>query len=150
MLHTLKGLSATVGASYLAAVARQTESIVKGADASLRHDVLRADFRAAVASTGRIMGQIAERFTPPAAQGPAAATNLALDTSRMLADIRELHDLLNNSDMRAVDVYAQLRHTLAHSAPDELKGLDTALATFDFAQGMIQCKALLQKFSPSI
>nr|MDP2191117.1 CHASE domain-containing protein [Rhodoferax sp.] len=150
LLHTLKGLSATVGASYLAAVARQTESIVKSADASLRHDVLRADFRAAVASTGRIMGQIAERFTPPAAQGPAAATNLALDTPRMLADIRELHDLLNNSDMRAVDVYAQLRHTLAHSAPDELKGLDAALATFDFAQGMIQCKALLQKFSPSI
>ena len=28
--------------------------------------------------------------------------------------------------------------------------LDAALATFDFAQGVVQCEALMQKFSPSI
>ena len=48
-----------------------------------------------------------------------------------------------------MEAHAQLRHTLANSAPDELKGLDAALATFDFAQGVVQCEALMQKFSPS-
>jgi CheY-like chemotaxis protein/HPt (histidine-containing phosphotransfer) domain-containing protein len=150
LLHTLKGLSATVGADDLAAVAKTAESAIKGADAPLPHDELRASFREAVASTGRIMGQIAQGLTQPAPQAPAAAAPPALDTARLVADLRELRGLLKSSDMRALDVHAQLRQTDAHGAAGELKGLDAAMAAFNFAQGVIQCEALMQKFGPSI
>ena len=64
LLHTLKGLSATVGASYLAEVAKSAESKLKGVKSDLQHDALRMDFRAAVAATCTRMGHIAHSFTP--------------------------------------------------------------------------------------
>ncbi|MDO8447240.1 MAG: PAS domain S-box protein [Rhodoferax sp.] len=149
LLHTLKGLSATVGADYLAAVARTAESAVKDADTTLAHDDLRASFREAVASTGRIMSQIAQNLTQPAPEESTAAEP-ALDTAQWVADLRDLQRLLKSSDMRALDAHAQLRRIHAHGAADELQALDAGMAAFDFAQGVIQCDILIRKFSPSI
>ena len=143
LLHTLKGLSGTVGASYLAAVARQAETAVKGAGAHFQHDLLRADFRLAVASTSRIMGQIAQEFTALEAPPPPSAFSSTSDTAVLLGELRELQELLRSSDMRALDVHARLRHALASQAPGQHDSLDNALASFDFVQGVTQCDHLI-------
>lgn len=62
-------------------------------------------------------------------------------------DLQELHGLLKRSDMRALAVHAQLRHHHGDRVAGELQRLDAALATFDFAQGMVQCEALIREFS---
>lgn len=51
LAHTLKGLSATVGAAYMQAIAQRTEYAIKEGDAALRAEELCATFRAAVCAT---------------------------------------------------------------------------------------------------
>ncbi len=62
LLHTIKGLSSTVGATYMAAVARDAERSVKLADVNFEHQALRGAFREAVSSTGVILGTVALRL----------------------------------------------------------------------------------------
>ena len=147
LLHTLKGLSATVGASHLASVAREAEDIVKNAhaDAARPPSEWHARFRTAVLNTRRTMGEIARKLTQVSA--PADSPKAGLDRPRLLAQLRELQGLLKRSDMRAMDVHAQLDSTLAQIAPDAFRSLNVALQAFDFALGVIQCEILIQKLS---
>jgi PAS domain S-box-containing protein len=149
LLHTLKGLSVTVGADHLAAVASTAENAVQGADATRSHDGLRTRLRAAVAATGRVLGQVAQDLPRPGPSPIPAAAATALDGTRLGADLRELQGLLKMSDMRALDVHAQLRQTHAKLPAGTLDALDAALAALDFAQGVLQCEALIRQFSPS-
>jgi two-component system, sensor histidine kinase and response regulator len=140
LMHTLKGLSATVGASYLAAVAKNAESELKQAMPSV--DELSAQIRAAVLSTSLVMSQVAQMAVLPA----IALTESALDKQQLLVDIQELHALLRGSDMLAFDVHARLQKTHAHTAAGELKALYDAMGAFDFSRGLKQCETLLQKY----
>ena len=149
LLHTLKGLSATVGASPLATVAREAESLVKGvnAEAALKQSELHAHFREAVANTMRSMGTIARQLVQASGPVHLAPAPTELDQPHTVAQLRELQTLLKRANMRAVDVHAQLDNALAQIAPDEFKALNAAMVTFDFAQAVVQCESLIQKLS---
>jgi CheY-like chemotaxis protein/HPt (histidine-containing phosphotransfer) domain-containing protein len=151
LLHTLKGLSATVGASPLATVAREAESLVKGvnAKAALKQSELHARFRQAVTSTMRSMGEVARQFTQASGPAPIAPAQTTLDRPRTLAQLGELQALLKRANMRAVDVHAQLDSALAQTAPVEFKALNAAMVAFDFALAVVQCETLIQKLSHS-
>ncbi|WP_304007017.1 response regulator, partial [Methyloversatilis discipulorum] len=144
LLHTLKGLSATVGASQMAELAKAAESQVKLADAGFAHDALRADLRQALARTTQLMGQVAQSLAPDVLARPrpadavganSRATTQPPNQAALLADLQELHDLLRNSDMQALDVHARLQAVHGGGAAGELEALDAALAAFDFVQG---------------
>jgi CheY-like chemotaxis protein len=66
LLHTLKGLSATVGASYMEAVAKQAESAVKAPHAANytpeQIAELRTTFRAAVTSSSHVLAQVLHKI----------------------------------------------------------------------------------------
>jgi HPt (histidine-containing phosphotransfer) domain-containing protein len=144
MLHTLKGLSATVGASDLAGVAKQIEGVLKTADAGLTHDALRGSLREAVRRAEQTMGNIAGRYAK-APQTPAPGrVAVAPDLTVLRTQLSELRELLNHSDMRALEVYAGLRDALGQSAPSALQSLDSALTAFDFPHGAACCDAWLQ------
>ena len=145
LLHTLKGLSATVGASDLAQVAKQIEGALKNADAALPHDALRSTLRAAVGRTQQTMGDIAARYTEAPRQTSTDHHDAAPDHSALRQHLSELRDLLSHSDMRALEVYAELRDALGQSAPLTWQELDGALSAFDFARGMACCNAWLQQ-----
>jgi PAS domain S-box-containing protein len=157
LLHTLKGLSATVGASYMSAVAKAAEARVKGATVHFEHDDLRAQFRVAAAITAGVMGKIAQAFATlnqgaSAQMGtpalPATDAPLAMDAptrAALVADIQRLQGLLKSSDMAALGVQVHLRQTYASVAPD-LLALDAAMAAFDFPQAVVQCDSLIRQF----
>jgi CheY-like chemotaxis protein len=71
LLHTVKGLSATVGASALTAVAKAAESSVMDPLTPAAQTELSASLRRAVASTGAVMEKIYLRLSQPA---PAAGS----------------------------------------------------------------------------
>jgi HPt (histidine-containing phosphotransfer) domain-containing protein len=145
LLHTLKGLSATVGASDLAGVAKQIEGVLKTDDASLTHDALRGSLRDAVRRAEQTMGDTAGRYAK-APQTPAPGRAAAApDPTALRSQLSELRELLNHSDMRALEVYAGLRDALGQSAPSSLKALDSALADFDFPHGAACCDAWLHQ-----
>lgn len=147
LLHTLKGLSATVGASHLTAVAKAAENAVRSESCALLTDDLRTRFREAVTSTCRIMNEVSQGMTEEQPPDLSADTVCSLDAPQFVMDLQELHGLLKRSDMRAFAVHAQLRHHHGDRVAGELQRLDAALATFDFAQGMVQCEALIREFS---
>lgn len=147
LLHTLKGLSATVGASELAQVARQLESVLKTADASLAHDTLRATLRKAVRRAEHTMGEIAARFAePPIPLYPGASP----DHAALRPDLIQLRELLNNSDLRAIEMHTRLRHALGQSAPLALQELDSAMAAFDFTRGVVCCDQMLKQLDAAV
>jgi PAS domain S-box-containing protein len=145
LLHTLKGLSATVGASDLAGVAKQIEDVLKTADAGLIHDALRSSLRDAVRRAEQTMGDIAGRYAQTPQTPAPDRVAVAPELTALGPQLSELRELLSHSDMRALEVYAGLRDALGQSAPPALQALDSALAAFDFPHGAACCDAWLQQ-----
>ena len=150
LLHTLKGLSATVGASELASLARQLEHELKGPDVHLTPDALQATFRAAVRRAEQVMGEIAQRFAQATKPPLTAKGDTAPDNATLQALLTQLRALLNSSDLQALQVYATLRDGLGHSDPLAQQALDSALAAFDFACGVACCDRVLKHLQATV
>ncbi len=153
MLHALKGLSATVGANYLAAVVRRAEIAVKIALDSPDPDSLSnakaqgSKLRAAINVTQTVMNIVAQSLEPapnpppPRLPVPSAANAL----TSCLTQLRELHDLLEASDMHALSVYEDLWPALAQADPGLRQQLESAMSTFNFAYAAGACASLIQQ-----
>ncbi len=151
LLHTLKGLSATVGASYMAAVARQAELSIKAIMAqgvnssalqSLDTQALADRFRASVASTLSVMEKVAKTCEANFANldTAVAANSLMPDGQESL---RQLLHLLKTSDMSALEVFESLQQNPSFNHTDEFKRLTNAMLVFDFSQAAQSCESLL-------
>jgi signal transduction histidine kinase/CheY-like chemotaxis protein len=140
-LHTLKGLSATVGASYLAEIARQAEAAVKSADSSFDSAALRANFRKAVESTTRVLGAVASKLAPTAPTETVAEVP-PINQKQLQADLAILQRLVGQFDMNAVAVHAQILKTYGAGAGDTLAELNAAMGALDFAKALGACESL--------
>jgi len=152
LLHTLKGLSATVGASYMAAVARQAELSIKAVMAqginaaalkSLDTQDLANRFRASVVSTQSVMGKVAKTCEASfaTADAPIPAVTLKSDGQETL---RHLLHLLKTSDMSALEVFESLQQNPSINHTDEFKRLANAMLVFDFSKAAQSCESLLK------
>jgi CheY-like chemotaxis protein len=146
VLHTLKGLAATVGARHLAAVAARLEHKVKnGALAQHEHGVMVDALREAIHALSETLTPVLLRYE--AAQAvPArdAAQDHALDRVQLRQDLTALSHLLKNSDMVALEVHTLVQQTFGAHLSNELKPLKDAMASLDFEVAHAQCVALLQ------
>lgn len=154
LLHTFKGLSLTVGALALSEACRQVEARLKETQAvgampatdaliALRHQLTTA-----TDATLQALLPILDRLAPSAPHGVAPVTPVqpVCDVYLLVQDLRALELLLAASDMRAVDVQAALqkRH---EAAGVPLGALRDTVHSFDFAQGVVQCRALIRTLS---
>jgi two-component system, sensor histidine kinase and response regulator len=148
LLHTLKGVAATVGASALAALAKAMEAQVKRVDLATDTAQLRADFRAAVSEATQLMGEVAVRFVAPTQSNGAGSAEPPADRSQALVDLAALRAALDEGDMTAMELHAQLRQV--HAALGELafEPLDRAMADLDFDLAAKHCKALADTLNP--
>jgi HPt (histidine-containing phosphotransfer) domain-containing protein len=153
LLHTVKGLSATVGASYLTAVTRQLELAIEAVRGGTSPVDARdagawcAKLRGAVTHTQTTMGQIVQSLSQSKA-GPApslAEGAISQATGATLTGLRELRDLLKASDMRAVAAYECLQLTHAETDSEDLKHLHQAMTVFDFSQAAQICDTLIER-----
>jgi len=145
LLHTVKGLSATVGAVGMAAVAKSAEDKVRG-KADFFPLALRREFRLAVQTTLQVLSDFCKTMSVDDTGEHSGVDLQAHDTQHDAAQIREellrLQDLLRNSDMEALQVYTQLAGS--HAVPTEdLAGLGQAIGRFDFESAQQHCAALL-------
>jgi two-component system sensor histidine kinase/response regulator len=150
LLHTIKGLSATVGANHMAEIAKVVESSLRQTDAKQRHPQLLVKFRNAVTSTSNLLDQVAQKVTIPRPNDAASLEIKVLNLTELVADLRKLHGLLKNSDMSAISVHQQIRKTHGCSAEAELTQLNEAMKSFDFAQGAMQCERMIQQLNHSV
>jgi CheY-like chemotaxis protein len=138
LMHTLKGLAGTLGAQGLAQAAAQCErqlahGLAAGPAAALLNTMkaAMAQARVGVVEVGQLLAA-----TPDGATGPTT------DMAAQLAAVTELAGLLRSADMRAFDVFDQLRRE-----PDagHWQALDDAMAALDFDTALTHCAALAEE-----
>jgi HPt (histidine-containing phosphotransfer) domain-containing protein len=151
LLHTVKGLSLTVGANLLSDVCRQCELQLKGAqkesrvldDASCQR--MHAALESAVTQTQLALRALLTGLDGGETETPSAPAP-ALDYLALLADLRALQHVLARSNLQAVDRCADLCADYP-SLQDTLQDLNQAIKIFDFPQAVVQCEKLIRTFS---
>lgn len=138
--HGLKGVSATLGASQLQAVATQLESLnvlPQDGGISLLHNVEQASIEA-VGSMQQVIQQVKNQSTEdkrPVEQGPD-----------LLDVLQELRPLLESGDINALDMATKLLgcRNLSQQEQTLVQALQEATQGFDFEQAQILLNELLE------
>jgi PAS domain S-box-containing protein len=153
LMHTMKGLAATIGAVALSALAARAERSFDAppGDAADGSPAREADERAlACAWLDALqldlpeLERIAREFS--VVEPAAGTTALAVPIDELLRRLDELAALLREADMAAVDACERLR-----AAPGALAGkleeLDAAVGAFDFDLAAELCDGLAQRLA---
>lgn len=143
MLHTLKGLAATSGAAHLQQVAAELEKQVKTASTPINASALVQQLQNAVHTTLQDLQPALLQY--PAALAPAANPPHAPtpgQREQFAADVAALRALLSHSDMRALELFAQLRTAHGTLLGAALEPLEVAISKLDFEAAVSHCDAL--------
>ena len=145
LLHTLKGNAGTLGASALALEAGRLETLYADTAPDTKPAPLDA-LEALVLSTTASLCQAIEALDPASASipatvtpAPAQASPVPRATPQALAALQELADLLQASDLAALQRFAELRATLQSLPPEPLSALDKALQNLDLDTAHALC-----------
>ncbi len=146
LMHTMKGLAATIGAVALSALAARCE---RSLDARAPGDAgevaaLSGAWRAAVQCDVPELERAAAELgvvIEPAAADRAVAVPL----DELLRRVDELAALLRDADMAAFDACERLRAAPGVLAGASLDELDAAVGAFDFERAASLCDELVQR-----
>ncbi len=154
LLHTLKGLAATLGATALADTAALAEQQVQAACTAPASPASAADLAGAAQRVAGAIGsaapgleallralQIAHDAGPR--QGTMPALQEAPDQDAVVSALRAMMVQLDNSDMSATDAIVDLRQGVGAALARELEPIDSAIAALDFARARRDCEALI-------
>jgi len=152
LLHTLKGLAATLGAVDLAAAASTAEKRMAAAPPPADAAVVIAAAVEAIHRAGPGLAallqalQTLQTLQPPAATVAAAtgAGQPAPDPAALLASLRQLADLLRDSDMGAMEAWAELQQRFAGDLGARMQALDDAVARLEFEPALQHCNELIE------
>ncbi|MET0290565.1 MAG: Hpt domain-containing protein [Pseudoxanthomonas sp.] len=134
-LHTLKGLGRTFGAETLAALSQTLELRARAAPEDQPLPVSaeeHAQLQSVVYQSAHDAEQLVQwlQVSEPAAPEGGSAT------------LAELRQLLQQSNLDALDVFLRLDPALTQRAPDTHLALCQALQRLDFAQALTHCDVL--------
>ncbi len=155
LLHTFKGLAATLGIQPLARLAADFEARLVSAQAPVDHGRLIEQFSQLVATTLRDISYIAAALreagsrpevTPPLA--PVPDLTVPDDNSAVRESLQELAGLLRRADMRALEVFERLQQRRAVQPEEAMQPLDEAMAVLDFDEALVHCQTLQLRFQP--
>ena len=149
LMHTIKGLSATLGLQQLARVVGDAEQALPLVERPEQRVALAETVRAATATACQSVAQLSDALQAlqPAVQGAAAGRggDDGDRTDKLLAGLRELIELLGHADMRAVDVFDRLQQAHAPHWQAALQPLDEAMAALDFDRALLHCQTLAEE-----
>ena len=144
VLHTVKGVAATLGADALAAEAAQGEKalLAGGTPAAARHTL--ASAAAAIDAAGPALQALLDVLQPAA---PAATDmpNAGIDDPHLREGLLQLAELLRNSDMGAMEALGGLQAQFATALGARMQPLAAAVAALEFDPALRHCLALLQE-----
>jgi HPt (histidine-containing phosphotransfer) domain-containing protein len=150
LMHSLKGLAATLGAKGLAAEAEHAEAhfaASAAADPATGEAVVRrmaATVDAALPAITRLHEALAAAAQATAAPPQAAPTDVAV----LVRALRRLAHALDESDMHATALIQELQERHATALGDGLQPLDEAIARLDFGTALRHCNRLIEEQTP--
>ena len=148
LLHTIKGLALTVGATALSDACRDAGTALSAgtANATPSWSALQAPIAEATAATRETLGRVLEDLPAPAE--PERAPAAPLEAGALLEQLRALRTLLRNSDMQAQPLFQQLQSHSTPTAEIHWQALQSAMMAFDFARGARECDILIEQLAP--
>jgi PAS domain S-box-containing protein len=144
-LHSVKGLSATIGASVLSELAARAEKLLQAPAGIADAQQALARFIQQLATELPALQAVAGRLQSGVAVPPPGLRNGAL-TQGALELLRNLLLALQSSDMLAMELYARLRQELGPVAAQAVESLDLAMAELKFEVAASECEKLMQQF----
>jgi PAS domain S-box-containing protein len=154
VLHTLKGLAATVGARHLAGVAARLEHKARNGTQPYEEiamcDTLQKAIDALADSLVPVLQQYQDAAKSEAAAEGAGGEAAPLDHVAFVRDLTSLNNMLGNFDMLALDVFALIKKTYGAPLAQPLRPLEDAMAMLDFAAAQGVCAALTQEFGVAV
>jgi PAS domain S-box-containing protein len=141
-LHTLKGLSATLGHQQLADVMAQGEQAARnpGQKEALSQWVAigKAAIDHAILSLNALI-----RALEPASAAANDVPAPPLDRAKLNQQCDMLLELLQRSDMAAMDVFTEIQSAHGPALGSALTPLEEAMGQLDFQEATIQCQRLM-------
>ncbi len=146
LLHTLKGLSATLGADALSAEGARGEKQLAANPAPA--ETAATAQRACTAITTAVPALDALLAALKAAEAPIAVpTPTPFDADAVLTALREMTGQLRNADMAATDAMTELRRRFGGTLGAQLQPMDDAIGTLDFDHALRLCEELIDKLT---
>jgi CheY-like chemotaxis protein len=156
VLHTLKGLAATLGVSTLSSEAASAEkSMVAGVSTSQHRaitDQVCTAITTALPSLLELLQALAQAHAGQAADGAGSGVGDAaaqLNRPALVAALGSMAALLQADDMEAMNAMAELQQQFGEALGDELNALEAAMSEMAFDQALPHCQALLAKYTES-
>ena len=149
LLHTVKGVAATLGAADLAAEAargeRQLVATRTSADAAQAIASACTAIRASAAGLQALLQALQQDLQARAAANTA---DRPFDPKALQQDLRHLAELLRQSDMAAVDAMAGLPRPAAGALNARFQALNELIAALDFEPALRHCETLIEVLEP--
>jgi CheY-like chemotaxis protein len=153
--HTLKGTASTLGATRLAKVASELETLCKsetdGNAILKRCPALAEVVRSTQASLRQVVASLEPTPAPLAVAVKQAIGKAEIaDLEAAMRAAKELSELLNNSDLLALQRLAELREVLAAAAPEKMDALEGAVQGLDFELAQKICNGIADSLDSAI
>ncbi|OYU45970.1 MAG: hypothetical protein CFE44_04665 [Burkholderiales bacterium PBB4] len=142
-LHTLRGISGTLGLSALSKEAGRLEKLSASSVESLTE---RLDTTELASLSSKAREQLAEAigYLDNSESGvKKAIQSSSTDLEPVYRALRELESLLKASDLAALQLFSELRGTLSALPEDKFDSLNSALLSLDFESALLICDELL-------
>jgi HPt (histidine-containing phosphotransfer) domain-containing protein len=149
LLHTLKGLAATMGSSALAQVAAQAEKAMAQSPTSEQARAAVQPVCEAIASAGQGLVELVLALQPDPVQKASLESAVAPDTAAVASALEALAKLLQASDMQAMQDMAELQKRYGAALGEQLLPLEQAMTELDFERASQECVALLSRLGES-
>ena len=148
LLHSMRGVAATLGANALAAEAAASERALAGEpDAERQHEVVQAAVGAiesAAPGLARLLQALDLAVDPaPAADAPPRGA-APLDKQALREGLRTTAMHLRNADMAAMAAMAALQQQFGADLGTRLQPLDEAIGALDFERALELCDELIE------
>ena len=150
LMHTLKGIASTVGASHLARVAAQLEIRTKAGMSTTDTANSLASLQAAVEATRIALVPVLQQYTTWASPPPTVTQfSPAENDAHRIADLSLFLDLLKSSNLQALEIFIRIRADHGITFGETLSALDRAMAKLDFPEAASLCETLLRQPEPN-
>jgi signal transduction histidine kinase/DNA-binding response OmpR family regulator len=144
LLHTLKGLAATLGAQALSAQAAQAEkATLAQQDGAQALPAIAQQITEAIAQAVPSLQRLLDVLSAEPGPGAPAPSGAPVDAFAWRAALQNLAQLLEQADMEAMNAMAELEQNFAEAFGAQLEPLQVAMADMDFERALAQCRLLL-------
>ncbi len=147
LLHTLKGLSATLGATALSARAAALEKLALANATGEPVAGLAQQASDAITRAQPGLQALLEALQPSPADALANQDAHPLDRPALVAALDAMAQLLQADDFEALTAMSNLQQEFGDALGDEISALEEAMADMAFGQALVHCQALAQKYA---